>query len=50
MPGLKEEKRTKNAEKKFGSNEKVRIFAARLRNNGRSLTILETDNEVKEEV
>ena len=49
---------TKWISKKFGSIEKVRIFAARLRKNGclkslgtlskqSSLTILETDNEVK---
>ena len=37
----------KKSEEKFAGKEKVRIFAARLRNNGSSLTSLRKDNEVK---
>ena len=37
----------KKVKEKFGGKKKVRIFAARLRKNGSSLTSLRKDNEVK---
>jgi len=37
----------KKSLKKFGGKEKVRIFAARLRNNGKFIDNTERDNEVK---
>ena len=40
-------KRCKNIAEKFGGKEKVRIFAARLRNNGKFTDNTERDNEVK---
>ena len=40
-------KRCKKVAKIFGGKEKVRIFAARLRNNGKFYDNIERDNEVK---
>ena len=43
-------KRCKKVAKIFGGKEKVRIFAARLRNNGKFYDNIERDNEVKIEI
>ena len=43
-------KRCKKVAKIFGGKEKVRIFAARLRNNGKFYDNTERDNEVKIEI
>ena len=43
-------KRCKKVAKIFGGKEKVRIFAARLRNNGKFFENTERDNEVKIEI
>ena len=43
-------KRCKKVAKIFGGKEKVRIFAARLRNNGKFIDNIERDNEVKIEI
>ena len=43
-------KDAKKVAKKFGGKEKVRIFAARLRNNGKFYDNIERDNEVKIEI
>ena len=43
-------KRCKKVAKIFGGKEKVRIFAARLRNNGKLYDNIERDNEVKIEI
>ena len=37
----------KNIAEKFAGKEKVRIFAARLRKNGKFFEVLRKDNEVK---
>ena len=37
----------KKSSEKFALKEKVRIFAARLRNNGEFIENIERDNEVK---
>ena len=43
-------KTCKKVAKIFGGKEKVRIFAARLRNNGKFYDNIERDNEVKIEI
>ena len=43
-------KDAKKVAEKFGGKEKVRIFAARLRNNGKFIDNIERDNEVKIEI